>query len=187
MDIDSLIPTQQNRKHVYNKLMQVLTTHAKNKSPQDIQKMALNLERGILNTVYESICGTTKGSMVWDNTFKIKYMSRAVTIVTNLNPDSYLKNTYLLPRLLNNECNEFEVCSYGPDKLFPDKWNERIREWQEEFDKEFKKEERPDGILRCGKCRSFKTEYNERQTRSADEPTTKFCYCHNCGHRWRFC
>ena len=21
----------------------------------------------------------------------------------------------------------------------------------------------------------------------SDEPTTKFCYCYNCGNRWRFC
>ena len=35
--------------------------------------------------------------------------------------------------------------------------------------------------------KSYKTEYNEKQTRSADEPTTKFCYCHKCGNRWKFC
>lgn len=25
------------------------------------------------------------------------------------------------------------------------------------------------------------------QTRSADEPMTTFCYCNECGKRWKFC
>ena len=44
-----------------------------------------------------------------------------------------------------------------------------------------------DGILKCPKCKSMKTEYTEVQTRSADEPTTKKCFCNNCGYRWKFC
>ena len=44
-----------------------------------------------------------------------------------------------------------------------------------------------DGILKCPKCKSMKTEYTEVQTRSADEPTTKKCFCNDCGYRWKFC
>ena len=44
-----------------------------------------------------------------------------------------------------------------------------------------------DGILKCPKCKSMKTEYVEVQTRSADEPTTKKCICNNCDYRWKFC
>lgn len=44
-----------------------------------------------------------------------------------------------------------------------------------------------DGILKCPKCKSLKTEYVEVQTRSADEPTTKKCLCNNCNYRWKFC
>jgi len=43
------------------------------------------------------------------------------------------------------------------------------------------------GILICSKCKSRKTDFYERQTRSADEPTTKFANCFDCGHRWKFC
>ena len=42
-----------------------------------------------------------------------------------------------------------------------------------------------DGILKCPKCKSMKTEYTEVQTRSADEPTTKKCFCNNCNYRWK--
>uniref|UniRef100_A0A7S4F3R9 Transcription elongation factor S-II n=1 Tax=Chrysotila carterae TaxID=13221 RepID=A0A7S4F3R9_CHRCT len=44
-----------------------------------------------------------------------------------------------------------------------------------------------DGILKCPKCKSMKTEYTEVQTRSADEPTTKKCFCNDCNYRWKFC
>lgn len=42
-----------------------------------------------------------------------------------------------------------------------------------------------DGILKCPKCKGMKTEYTEVQTRSADEPTTKKCFCNDCGYRWK--
>ena len=42
-----------------------------------------------------------------------------------------------------------------------------------------------DGILKCPKCKSMKTEYTEVQTRSADEPTTKKCFCNTCNYRWK--
>jgi DNA-directed RNA polymerase subunit M/transcription elongation factor TFIIS len=44
-----------------------------------------------------------------------------------------------------------------------------------------------DGILKCPRCKSMKTEYIEVQTRSADEPTTKKCTCNACEYRWKFC
>ena len=44
-----------------------------------------------------------------------------------------------------------------------------------------------DGILKCPRCKSMKTEYTEVQTRSADEPTTKKCVCNACDYRWKFC
>lgn len=39
----------------------------------------------------------------------------------------------------------------------------------------------------CSKCKGNKCIYNEKQTRSADEPTTKFVTCVLCGYKWTFC
>ena len=36
------------------------------------------------------------------------------------------------------------------------------------------------GIFNCPKCKSFKIEMEEKQTRSADEPMTIFCKCEEC-------
>ena len=42
------------------------------------------------------------------------------------------------------------------------------------------------GAYQCGKCRSWRTTYTQRQVRSSDEPMSVFCLCENCGNRWRF-
>lgn len=42
-------------------------------------------------------------------------------------------------------------------------------------------------LLKCGKCLKRNVTYNQIQTRSADEPMTTFCFCNECGHRWKFC
>ena len=37
----------------------------------------------------------------------------------------------------------------------------------------------------CPKCKNTGAYYLLKQTRSADEPETKFYTCASCGHRWR--
>jgi len=43
------------------------------------------------------------------------------------------------------------------------------------------------GMFTCGKCKSTKTHYFQKQTRSADEPMTTFVTCLDCHKRWKFC
>lgn len=42
------------------------------------------------------------------------------------------------------------------------------------------------GRFCCGKCGSWRTDYYQLQTRSADEPMTTFVTCYHCMHKWRF-
>lgn len=42
-------------------------------------------------------------------------------------------------------------------------------------------------LIKCPKCKQSNTTYNQVQTRSADEPMTTFCFCNECGKRWKFC
>ena len=37
----------------------------------------------------------------------------------------------------------------------------------------------------CGKCKHNEATFYLRQTRAADEPTTRFYQCTKCKHRWR--
>lgn len=43
----------------------------------------------------------------------------------------------------------------------------------------------PTGDYFCDKCGNSKAYYFFRQTRSADEATTRFLECTKCGHKWR--
>jgi len=40
-------------------------------------------------------------------------------------------------------------------------------------------------MFTCNKCKSKQCTYYEMQTRSADEPTTVFVTCLNCGKNWK--
>ena len=40
-------------------------------------------------------------------------------------------------------------------------------------------------IFKCKKCGSQKCDYEQKQTRSADEPMTVFVTCLNCDNRWK--
>jgi transcription elongation factor S-II len=112
-------------------------------------------------------------------------MARAVTVAINLNPESYVKNTNLIKRLFNRECNEFEMCYFQPNDMFPEAWNRRLQEIKDSEPKKQEKVEEEEGFFRCGKCKTNRTTYYQLQTRSADEPITTFVSC-KCGARWKF-
>ena len=190
-ELNKLIPNHPTRKRVYEKFNILITNNNLYKfSIDEIIKMAINLERGIFNYTI-SIYSNKRINETWNDYFNNIYINRVVKIYNNLNPNSSLKNTNLLNRLLSKEINEFEISSFNSEQLFPERWKELIDKYltniNDDLPEQIKLEDRPDGLFKCGKCKSYKTEYNEKQTRSADEPTTKFCYCHNCGNRWKFC
>lgn len=189
--LDKHIPVHPDRKRVFEKFLQLLNNNIDKKdyqySDQDIMKIAINIERGIFNKSIDLYSKSAKKE-TWNNMFKNIYINRCVMLYNNLNPNGNVKNTGLLERLLLKEFNEFDLSSFSHDKIFPEKHKALMEIHCPNIYKDIpEKMEQPDGLFKCGKCKSYKTEYSERQTRSADEPTTKFCYCHNCGHRWRFC
>lgn len=180
MDLEKLVPEQPDRKRVYQVLYKVIIAHVDDQ--QKVQKMSLNIERGIYNNTMQNYATMSNG--VFDDFFKSMYIQKAHSIVSNLNPCGYIKNTKLLRRLLDREFDEFELCNMSAQELFPELWIERLREKKNEVQKS---EEVADGMFKCGKCKSKKTTYYQLQTRSADEPMTTFVTCTNCNNRWKFC
>jgi len=197
--LDNFIPKHPKRKRIYEKFYELIEKNAKMRPYEniketslneiEIKKIALNIERGIFNhtlTLYKKI----EINETWNEVFKNVYINRAILIYNNLNPEGIMKNKDLINKLFYKQYTEFEITSFGPDRIFPERWDEikkGILKDDEDVIYIINIEDRPDGLFKCGKCNSYKTEYNERQTRSSDEPTTKFCYCYKCGHRWRFC
>ena len=185
---DKDIPQHPERLKIYNKFLELLIKYNHDNYNYDnhiLQKMALNIERGIFNY---SLKNAKKSSINWNDIFKQHYMQRCVIIYSNLNPESPVKNYNLIKKFLNKEFNEYDLAFFTSEELFPEQYSHLTKLYG--LDKivlpcEYTPEI-PDGIIKCHKCKSFKTSYYESQTRASDEPTRKFVTCHNCGNKFKF-
>ena len=172
-NLDKYIPNHIDRKRIYEKFYNLILNNISKYNykynENDIKKISLNIERGIFN--YAINCYTTNYNSyikTWNEQFKTLYIARSAIIYNNLNPNSKLQNIELLPRLLSKEFNEFEMCLFKADKMFPERWNELVEICKKS---EPKYADKPqvidDGVFKCGKCKSYKTSYYQLQTRSA--------------------
>lgn len=160
------IPKHPYREKMYNKFLSLLQKlNSENYNETDLQKMALNIERGCFNETLKQSGLNDRES--WNTVFQTKYSSKVVRIYTNLNPDSYLKNTNLIKRLFRKEFTEFELVSFTPEQMFPERFIQIQKEYDALQPQVTKKEEVPDGVFTCGRCKSKKTTYYQLQTRSA--------------------
>lgn len=178
--LNQYIPSHPYRQAIYYKFYELLKKN--HQDYLDCQRMALNIERGLFN-----ICtsGNNQNVRSWDTLSKSRYHFHVVRIYTNLDPTSHIQNTTLIKRLLEKEFDEFQLVGLSSEQLFPSKFMDIIEKYGNK-EKYAEKEEIPDGILKCGKCKSYKTTYYQLQTRSADEPLTTFASCLNCQNRWKF-
>lgn len=189
---DDHIPKHPCREKVYRQFFSLLTRNAKDNestiensvlSLDDLQKMALNIERGCFNKAIKN----SKNNYSWTTVFQYKYISIAVRIYSNLNPDSYLKNTTLIGRLLNKHFTEFELVNFDQESIFPEKYSQLMQKYIASLPKHMEQQEEiSEGMFRCGRCKTYKTTYYQLQLRSSDEPMSTFVNCLNCGNRWKF-
>jgi transcription elongation factor S-II len=71
-------------------------------------------------------------------------------------------------------------------ELNPEHWKEHIdRKIKRDSSKYTTNIEASTDMFTCKKCKSKKCTYYELQTRSADEPTTVFITCLDCGKHWK--
>ena len=118
--------------------------------------------------------------------FQVCYMNAARRLISNLDPSSYVKNSSLLEKINQgvitlDEIATMRVLDYCPE-LYADLRNRMAL--REKHLLEGNKAMATD-MFKCGQCHKRETTYYELQTRSADEPMTKFINCLNCGNRWR--
>jgi DNA-directed RNA polymerase subunit M/transcription elongation factor TFIIS len=196
LELEDLIPLQENRKKVYGTFLKLFKTNIKKfmeeNSIQDFQeekllKICLNLERGIFNfTLKYYFDNLNTHDNIWNELFKSMYVNKALSIYLNLDPYNTFQNVNLLKKLLNGEINEFELCNLSAKEIFPERYNKIIDEYIVTIENPTEKEDIKDGLFRCGKCKTYKTTYYQIQLRSSDEPMTTFVTCLNCDNRWKF-
>lgn len=144
------------------------------------------LEKCTFNVVVE----TAKMDKVvhkWTNpVFKKRYCVKARSLIFNLkNPqtpnlrDDILKSPTIemmrgLVRMTHQEMN-------------PEVWASTYIELRRRAMRGKPEEMKKDhvGFYRCNRCKSMRTTYNLVQTRSADEPSSAFVLCGDCGKRWK--
>jgi DNA-directed RNA polymerase subunit M/transcription elongation factor TFIIS len=144
------------------------------------------LEKGIYNYVIEK-CNSSFIIPIWDNPeFMDIYVSKSKSLYSNLNTKCYVGNKGLLDKIKKGKINAYDVPFLDAYKLYPEKWNDIIEEKtkMEKILKESLKESATD-LFQCPRCHKRKTIYCEVQTRSSDEPMTKFITCLECGCKWK--
>jgi transcription elongation factor S-II len=123
----------------------------------------------------------------FDNTlFRVCYMNACRRLLSNLDPQSYVKNSHLLPRLCNGDLDISHLATmtsmdYAPALYTQLHERQLLREQRQlEGNKAMATDQ-----FKCGRCGKRETTFYELQTRSADEPMTKFITCLNCNNHWR--
>jgi len=148
--------------------------------------ISTNLEKVIYDWAITEI---EKKGMTMDKSndlfYKI-YLNKNMHIYANINESCSIKNNYLLKNIVNDKINLENIPNMTPQNIFPDHWR-NLQEKQKAKD-EFlylKKPEAATDEFKCSRCKERKCTYYELQTRSIDEPMTKFIRCLVCDNRWR--
>ncbi len=157
-----------------------LNTVVKNKP------ISKKIEVGIYNFTINQADNYGIAKLWSNNKFKKLYVNKTMSVYVNLQSNSYIKNNRLLQRLKEKEFKPEDLAFMDAQTTFPENWKKLIDE-KYKRDKilyEVRKEAATD-IYKCGRCHKRECTYYELQTRSADEPTTIFVTCLNCGKRWK--
>ena len=149
--------------------------------PNDV--IVINMEKGIFNLTIE-ICKNNNFPLKWsDSNFLKIYSTNARKILANI---SYTPNSKdFKQKILSGIHDPYKICRFTKEDMYPQFWQSVKDSSILEFIKN-SVDEKPDGMIKCRKCKSMKTDYYQLQTRSADEPMTTYVTCYSCEHRWKF-
>ena len=139
-----------------------------------------NLEKGVYNfTIKES--NSKKIIKKWDNPMFVQiYIDRLRSIHSNL------KNETFLNQIKSGELKLESIASMTPQEMNPARWFTLIdQKMKRDASKYSNNLVASTDMYKCRKCKSKRCTYYEMQTRSADEPTTVFVTCLDCGKHWK--
>ena len=140
-----------------------------------------NIEIGVYNYAIKEATNL-KVIKKWDvPAFSTIYMNRLRTIYLNLknNPD-------LIAMLRSEELNPRTIAFMTHQEFNPSRWKEMIEQkMKRDANKYSTNIEAMTEMFTCKKCKSKRCTYYELQTRSADEPSTIFISCLDCGKHWK--
>jgi DNA-directed RNA polymerase subunit M/transcription elongation factor TFIIS len=140
-----------------------------------------NIEKGVYNyTIKEA---TNKQIIKkWQNPLFCEiYYSRFKSIYINLKNNEQLRN-----QIKNGEITINQFAFITHQEMNQSQWKDRIERKIKRDNLKFTNTIKAStDMFTCNKCKSKQCTYYEMQTRSADEPTTVFVTCLNCGKNWK--
>ena len=141
---------------------------------------ATNLEIGIFNYAIKE---ATQRKIVkkWENPHFVSiYIDRLRSIYMNL------KNDNIKTLIRNGEIEPKQLAFMTHQEFKPDKWRELIeKKMKRDASKYNTNIQASTNMYTCRKCKSTRCTHYEMQTRSADEPSTIFVTCLDCGKNWK--
>jgi transcription elongation factor S-II len=144
------------------------------------------LERAIFETAYNYALKNYIARSWKSPVFIETYRQIVRSIMSNIHPESPVKNPRLLKRILDGEFKLYEIPSMTSYELYPEKWFELKDKLLQREQKILEgNKSRATDQFKCRRCGKRECTYYELQTRSADEPMTIFVTCLNCGKEWR--
>ena len=150
------------------------------------EKISRQIERSVFNYVI-NLSEQKNIKKNWSNpVFKKLYISKIISLYSNIKSDSYIHNMEFKNKILNKEIDYKNIAKMSSYDIYPEIWKELFEEKsrKDKLKYEFKPEAMTD-IFKCRKCGSRSCSYYELQTRSADEPMTQFVNCLDCNNRWK--
>jgi len=145
------------------------------------ETIATNLEKAIYNyTIKEA--NQRKIIKKWENPlFTRIYIDRLRTIYTNL-----YKNDHWIEQMKTGETKPEIFAFMTHQEMKPERWSKLIQQKIKRDASRFETNiEASTDMFTCKKCKSKRCTYYELQTRSADEPSTIFITCLDCGKHWK--
>lgn len=145
-----------------------------------------SLEKGIFEATYSNAQKNYIPRNWKVPQFVEMYRQITRTVLSNIHPDSPVKNSRLLSRVVDGEFTLSSIPSMTAYEMFPENWfalKDKLLQREQKILEGNKS--RATDQFKCRRCQKRECTYYELQTRSADEPMTIFITCLNCGKEWR--
>lgn len=114
------------------------------------------------------------------------YVNKLHQIYTNMDPESYVENKFLLDRIVNEEIDIDRIAFLTPQELNYEAWKDMMSKQQagEDFIQNAVVSGTRTSEFTCGRCKTNDCTYNFVNSRSLDEAALCHIRCLNCKKKW---
>lgn len=151
----------------------------------------LNICNQIENSIYKyaQTIALNKGVRedIEDKVFKRIYVNKLISLYTNLDKNSYIKNQSFYDNVMEGSIPLDKIAFLTPQEINKEHWKKYLD--RENAADEFRYSKTigtKTSAYKCDRCKKRDCSYYLLQVRSSDEPMTTFVNCLNCGNKWNF-